>query len=120
MTELTLAKAYALRESLLNDERILSLDDSEKKMEKDDEAMKLCYKKDLANDKYNEMVRLFKDDSEEVKNAKKELYLAKKEFESLEVVKDYLKKYQIVRLLYEDINNILFKDYEADLCPKKR
>ena len=120
MNPKTIDKAYELKESLQNDPRILLLNEKEDAMSNDEEAMKLCYKKDIANDEYVEMLRLFPEDSQEVKKAREKFYFTKKEFESLQVVKDYLKAYQDIRLLYEEINEILFKDFNKDLCPSKR
>ena len=119
MEEKTLRKAYELNELLKNDERYISLLEKEELMEKDEEVCLLSYKKDLANSKYNDVLRHFSNDSIEAKKAQKELFEAKKELESHPKVVAYLKAYSEVRILLEEINNILFKDLNTNLCPKK-
>lgn len=118
MTEEILKKAMELEESLKNDERIILLNKLEEEMSKDEEVMRLSYLKDVKNDKYNEMKKYFKDDSMEVANALKEFYEAKKELESHPKVRAYLKAYQDVRMLLDEINKILFEEYNSSLCKR--
>ena len=118
MTEEILKKAMELEESLKNDERIILLNKLEDEMSKDEEVMRLSYLKDVKNDKYNEMKKYFKDDSMEVANALKEFYEAKKELESHPKVRAYLKAYQDVRMLLDEINKILFEEYNSSLCKR--
>lgn len=102
--------ASELKETILQDERYLSLLQKEKRMQEDEEVIRLAYKKDIKENEYNDALRHFSKDSKEVKKAQKEFYLAKKELESHPIVIDYLKAYQEVRLLLENVNEILFKD----------
>ena len=105
-------KVYSLCEelsnALKNDKRVVDLSIKEKLMEENEEAMRLSYNKDLKEIAYNDALKHFSKDSKEVKKAQRDLFLAKKELESLQVVKDYLKAYKKVRELYDEINNILF------------
>ena len=119
MEEKTLQKAYELKELLNNDERYLLLLEKERDMENDEEVCLLSYKKDLANNNYNDVLRHFTSDSKEAKKAQKELFEAKKALDSHPKVIAYLKAYSEVRILLEEINNILFKDLNSNLCPKK-
>ena len=119
MDSKTILSGYELKEALLNDERIIHLDEVEERMNNDEEVMRLCYLKDMANDHYNQMLKYFDEDSEEVKKAQKEFFLAKKQFEELPLVKEYLAAYKIVRELYDEINKILFSDLNRNLCKTK-
>ena len=101
-----------LSEELKNDKRVIDLTNKEKLMEENEEAMKLSYNKDIKESLYNDALRHYSKDSKEVKKAQKELFLAKKELESLPVVKDYLKAYKKVRELYGEINSILFSSLD--------
>ena len=119
MEENTYLQAEQLKENIANDPRVIRLLELEKKMNENEEVMALAYKKDMALDKYNEMLKFFKDDSEEVIKARQELAASKKELEEHELVRDYLKKYQEVRMLYEKINKTLFSYLDNQMCPKE-
>ena len=119
MNEEILNITYQLKEALNNDERIVNLNKIEKEMNESEEVMSLSYKKDMALDKYNEMLKYFADDSEEVIKARQELAQAKKELESHPLVRSYLKAYQEVRMLYEEINNTLFSYLNKNMCPNE-
>ena len=118
MNEKIVLKAYELNKELTNDERYINVVRFEKEMEEDEEVIKLSYKKDVANANYNDTLRHFSEDSKEAKKAQKELYLAKKELEEHPKVKRYLKALQELRMLLDEVNNILFKDLNLDLCKK--
>lgn len=115
----TLQKAYELKDLLKNDERIALLDKAEEDMSNDPEVYRLSLIKDEKNDIYNKMVSYYKEDSKEASEALHEFYLAKKEFEEHPKVREYLKHYQAVRELYDEINKILFEELNSELCPKK-
>lgn len=108
-----------LKDELKNDSRIINLLKLEKDMEEDDEVILLTYKKDKANDVYNDMLRLFKEDSIEVKTARESLHIAKKNLEEHPKVRSYLKVYQEVRMLLDEVNDILFSDFTVKLCNHK-
>ena len=119
MDEDILKLTYQLKTALIHDERIIHLNDVENRMNNNEEVMALSYKKDMALEKYNEMNKYFKDDSEEVVKARRLLSEAKKELESHPLVREYLLAFQQVRLLYESINDNLFSYLNKDLCPNK-
>ena len=116
LSELT----YQLKEQLNNDPRVIALNESEKKMNESEEVMALSYKKDRALDYYNEMLRFFSDDSPATIKARQDLAQAKKELESHPLVRDYLKKYQEVRLLFEQVNKVLFSYLNKEMCPQEK
>ena len=118
MTEKIIELSYKLNDAINHDERIIHLNEVEKRMNECEEVMSLSYKKDMALDRYNEMLKCFKEDSEEVNNARKLLAEAKKNLESHELVREYLKAYQEVRLLFEHINDSLFSILNMEACPR--
>ena len=119
MTEEIYNIAILLRKAIEDDDRVISLNEIEKKMNENEEVMALAYQKDMAVEKYNDLLKYYRDDSEEVNKARQELALRKKELEEHPLVREYLNKYQQVRLLYERINNTLFSYLNNDMCPKK-
>ena len=110
---------YKLKEQLDNDQRIIALNESEKKMKESEEVMALSYRKDVALDHYNEMLKYYSDNSPEVIKARQDLALAKKELESHPLVREYLSNYQQVRILFEQVNESLFSLLNNDMCPKE-
>lgn len=112
MDKLLYEKIVDLKRGIEEDERVLYLLEMEKKLSNDPLAMKLAYQKDIKAMEYEDALKHFKEDSKEVEAAQKALYLAKKELDSLEIVKEYNKAYQAVRLLYEDINKELFSEFK--------
>ncbi len=120
MDEKILNLSYELKELLNSDPRILRLNELEKEMENDKEVQLLSLKKDDANTKYNDMVRYYGEKSKEAESALESFYLAKKSLDEHPKVRDYLKAYQEVRLLLEEVNNILFNEYQQNLCPSKK
>lgn len=119
MDEILFSLTQQLKTALDNDERIVCLNEIEKKMNDSEEVMKLSYKKDMALNRYNELAKYFADDSEELINARRLLSEAKKELESHPLVREYLSAYQKVRLLYEQINETLFSYLNKDMCPSE-
>ena len=119
MEELTLKKAYELKESILKDERYLLLLEKEKEMEEDEEVERLSYLKDVANQEYNDILRFFDKESKEAKDAQKKLYDTKRELENHPKVIAYLHAYSIVRNLLDKVNEILFKEFNNNLCNTK-
>ena len=108
-----------LKDSLNNHPSIILLNEIEKEMENNEEVMRLSFLKDQANDKYNDMVKYFSENSKEASNALKELHQAKLNLDNHPLVKKYLKAYQDVRLLYQEINSLLFDITKEDNCPKE-
>ena len=113
-------KATELKQLLENDERIISLNESEKRMNEDEEVMVLAYKKDMAAVKYSDALNHYSENSEEAKKALSELHMAKYNLDNHPLVREYLNKYKEVRELYNQINQILFSEFNVNLCPKDK
>ena len=120
MTKDIYQKAEELKDRLISDPRIISLNNIEKEMNENEEVMALAYKKDMAAVKYSDLLNYFSEDSEEAKKAMKELHEAKLNLDNHPLVKKYLAAYKEVRELYEQINSVLFGDFTANLCPKEK
>ena len=110
MNERLYSSLISLKETLQNDERVILLNEIEKRMESDEEVMRLSYLKDNAAMEYNDALKHFKEDDPFVKEKQSRLYEAKYNLDSHPLVKQYNKAYQEVRLLYEHINEEIFKE----------
>lgn len=110
--------AYKLHDDLIKDPRIIKLNELENKLNNDNDVIRLVIAKDTANDKYIEMKKYFKDGSNEVDNALKDLVKAKKELDSHPLVREYLDSYSKVRDILLYINSNIFNIINSDFCPK--
>ena len=120
MDEKIILLSEKLKDAIANDPRYISLNEIEKKMNEDKEVQSLAIAKEKALNEYNDILRHFDRDSDTAKKYQKELYKAKKTLEEHPLVKEYLEEYQKVRILYEQINSILFSDLNPSLCPKEK
>lgn len=107
-----------LKNKLDNDPRVIKLNELEKKMSEDKEVISLAHAKDVASSEYSDILNHYAQDSDTAKKYQKKLYAAKKALDEHPLVKEYLKAYSEVRSLYSEINAILFKDLNPELCPK--
>ena len=105
-------KCSELKETIKNDSRVAKLDEIERQMSNSEEVMALAYKKDCANDEYNDALNHFGENNEITNEARKKLYEAKRDLDMHPLVKEYNKAYAEVRLLYKEINDILFDDFK--------
>ena len=105
-----------LKNEMSNDPRFIRLDELEKKMKDDETVIALAMKKDKLNDRYNDLVRFYKDDDPLVVKVRRELMEAKKELDSHPLVKEYLEAYSVVRDLLNEVNDILFGDFKGKKC----
>lgn len=108
--------SYELKRAIEEDPRIIHLNRIEKEMNENEEVMALTYKKDRANDDYSDALNHFKEDNPIVIETQKRFYETKKNLESHPVVREYLSAYQQVRILYEEINKLLFSILNRNLC----
>jgi len=108
--------AYKLKDEINSDALVVALNEIEAKLEKNDEVMKLAYKKDMAVLEYNDLLKVFKFDSKEVITSIKYLSEIKNELNTHPLVKEYLDKYKQVKELFNNINKILFSGFELDEC----
>ena len=118
MESKTYFAAIKLKEEIHSCEEFIELLINEKEMENNDEVIFLAYQVDQKATRYSDSIKLYDEQSKEVVEARRELFLAKKELEEHEIVRKYLKSYQGVRLILDEINNILFKDISINLCKK--
>ena len=107
--------SYELKDLLINDPRIIRLNELEKKMNESEEVMALAYQKDVAVSEYSDALNHFARDSEEVKKAQHNLHLKKETLDNHPLVKDYLKAYSEVRDLYYQLNDILFSNLNLNM-----
>ncbi|MFA7032394.1 MAG: YlbF family regulator [Bacilli bacterium] len=111
-------QAYALKDALKKDPRIVYVNQCEEKMNDSPEVMALAYQKDLAASRYAELLNIYPEDSEEIRNARLNLQKAKMALESHPLVRNYLKAYVEVRDLYFVMNDKLFSFIYPHLCPQ--
>ena len=116
MTEELYDLVYKLKDSLSNDARIKKLEELEERMNNSIDVVKLASKKEEASDNYNFALNHFDKESNEVIEAQKKLYEAKKELDLNPLVKEYMAQYKIVRDFYDEINEILFSIINKDKC----
>ena len=108
--------AISLKQSMDEDPRFVLLKKLEQEMENDEEVMRLSYQKDMANDRYNDLIKYFDDDHEDVIKARKNLLEAKERLESHPLVKEYLKVHKEITMLLYQVNDILFSDFKGGKC----
>ena len=108
-----------LKEAINKDPRYIALVEAEEKMNKDKGVITLVMAKENALNEYNDILSHFDRNSETALKYQKKLYEAKKALEEHPLVKDYLKKYQEMRIIYEQIEDILFSSLNTSMCPKK-
>lgn len=106
-----------LKNEITSNQIYISLIESEKKMEEDDEVISLAIIKDKALEKYNDMIKYFGEDSPNALEARKELFIAKEKFENHPLVRLYLLNYQKLRLMLNEVNDIVFEGLKEKLCP---
>ena len=111
--------ASELKELLDNDERIIRLNELEKKLTNDEEVMALTYQKDVAVSNYSDALNHYANDSEEIKKFQHDLFVKKEALDNHPIVKDYLSAYAAVRDLYFQINEILFGDLSTHMKPHR-
>lgn len=108
MTEILCQKLNNLKDAILNDERVLRLNEIEKKMNESDEVMKLAYQKDMMCIAYEDALKYFGENSKEALEAQKKLFEAKLSLDNHPLVVKYMNAYNEVKSLYGKINDELF------------
>ena len=111
MNQELLAKIEILKQEIEKDENVLKVQELDKKMNNDKEVMKLSYRKDCALSEYEDALKHFGSDSEEVRKAQKALYEAKLALDSHPLVKEYNQYFAKVRLLYKKVNDMIFGEF---------
>ncbi len=113
-------KTLDLKDKINSDPRVILLNKLEKEMNDNEEVMALAYQKDMAAVSYSDVLNHYSEDSKEAQEALKKLHEAKLKLDNHPLVRDYLKAYAEVRDLYNQINEVLFSDFAANLCPKEK
>lgn len=103
---------HNLKSELENDPRVLKLADLDKKLNENEEVMKLAYKKDMASVTFDDALKHFGENSKEAKEALKKLHDAKYNLDIHPLVKEYQSAYKEVRLLYEHVSKELFGEFK--------
>lgn len=106
-----LEKVYDLKDAIDEDPRVLDLLMKEKNMEENEEVMVLSYRYSRAQDEYNDALKHFQEDSDEMRKYQKKLYEAKQQLESHYLVREYLKSYKEVRLMYKEIEDLIITPF---------
>ena len=107
--------SYELKDLLVNDLRVIRLNELEKKMNENEEVMALAYQKDIAVTEYSDALNHFAKDSDKVKKAQHNLHIKKEALDNHPLVRDYLKAYSEVRDLYFELNDILFSNLNLNM-----
>lgn len=111
MDQILLEKASKLKEELDNLPEVKELERLNKLLNENEDVMRLAYRKDMCATKYEDAVRYFGKDSDEVIEAQKALHLAKLELDKHELVVAYNKQFKIVREIYDRINKEIFNPF---------
>lgn len=116
MNDQLLNKLESLKLALEKDERIIGLNLLDEKMNKNEEVMALAYKKDMAALDFEDALKHFGEKAKETQVAQKRLYEAKLSLDTHPLVKEYNEAYKEVKILYNKINDELFKDFSSQKC----
>lgn len=119
MNDKLLKSLYELKNAIDNDGRMKNLLRIEKEMENNEEVILLARIKDNINDRYNDLLKIYDEKDERVTKVQEELYVAKKALDEHPLVKEYLKAYKEVRLMYEKVDETLIKPFKTHVCEDK-
>lgn len=101
-------KVEALKKEIDNSPEVKELNRLNSLLEKDEDVMRLCYKKDMAVLAYEDALKHFGEQSVELEKAQKALAQAKLELDLNPLVKEYNKQFKIVNSMYDKINKEIF------------
>ncbi len=111
MEEKIIKELQTLKASIDNDERLLRLSELEAKLAEDEEVKRLSKRLKKEEEAYSFALSTYGKNSEETKKAQLALFEAKKELDSLPLVKEYNEAYIAVRDLYMQIDDIIFSPF---------
>ena len=111
MNESLLEKATKLKEEIDTLPEVVELERLSKVLNEDEDVMRLAYKKDVCVTEYEDALRHFGDNSEEVLRTQKALHQAKLELDNNPLVKQYNEQYKKVRKIYDKINEEIFNPF---------
>ena len=116
MDEKILNLTEELKKAMDNDPRFLRIKEVEERMNNDESVMRLAYQKDMKNDRYNDLLKIYDENHPLVKQAQKELYDANQALINHLLVKSYMAAYLEVKMVLHQVNNILFGDFKGEGC----
>lgn len=111
MNQSLLEKVTKLKEEIGNSPEVKELNRLNDLLENNEEVMKLCYRKDCAVTNYEDALKHFGENSDEVLKAQKALHQAKLDLDSNDLVKKYNEQFKIVRKIYDKINEEIFNPF---------
>lgn len=111
MEEKIIKELQTLKASIDNDERLLRLSELEKKLAENEEVKVLSKRLKEEEEAYSFALSSYGKSSDEAKKAQVALFNAKKELDSLPLVKEYNDAYIAVRDLYMQIDDIIFSPF---------
>lgn len=116
MDSIIYSLAKKLNKAITNNADYIKLNELDKMLNENEEVMRLSYLKDVACVKYSDLLKIYDDNNPKVKEALKELNIAKKNLDLHPLVKEYLLYYSKVKQTYFEMNKILFEDYKSSRC----
>lgn len=100
-----------LKSAIEQDERVIRLNELEKKLYEDPSLLELVKKKDDLEREYSSILSYKDKNSEEAMKVAKALHEAKAEMDSYPLAKEYTEAFIKVRDLYMEIDDIIFGPY---------
>ena len=104
-------EVYKLRDQMKSDPRFLTLKEMDKKLNNDEEVMKLAYQKEMAIVEYEDALNHYGKNSAELKKAQQNLAKCKLNLDNHPLVKEYYLALQKVREMDRKVNEKLFDDF---------
>ena len=108
-----LEKLLEYKSLLESDERVLRLEEEEKKLQSDAAVFALSSSLKKAEDAYEEARSHFGENSDLTKKAQKDLYTAKVALDNHETVKAYNQAYIAVKDVYLYVDDVLFGNFRS-------
>ncbi|MFA6756023.1 MAG: YlbF family regulator [Bacilli bacterium] len=105
-----------LKDSIRNSDEYKSMLDLDKKLNQNEEVMKLAYLKDLKIMDYEDNLKHYSKNSKEVLTSQKEIKVIMDKINEVEIVKQYNKSYNEINDIYLYINKELFSFFGDKKC----
>jgi cell fate (sporulation/competence/biofilm development) regulator YlbF (YheA/YmcA/DUF963 family) len=111
MTDELIELTYSVKQALKDHPLVKKLDEIEDKMENDVEVQHLSFVYQVAQDRFNDFLKLYATQSSEVVTAQKALYEAKKQLDEHPLVREYYAAFRPVNDLYDEIQKKIFSPF---------
>lgn len=112
MNEALYKELYELRDLMKNDPRFLAFQELDKKLNENEEVMKLAYQKEMAIVEYEDALNHYGKNSVELQKAQQNLAKCKLNLDNHPLVKEYYLALQKVREMDRKIDQELFHDFQ--------